>query len=94
MKEEIAIIGGGIAGLTTAIALQKIGKQPIVFESAEKIKAIGAGLGLAANALQAFKRLGILDEVIDRGRILPSFTIYDEKGRKITRTDSKKISRP
>jgi len=93
MKEEIAIIGGGIAGLTTAIALQKIGKRPVVFEAAETIKALGAGLGLASNALQAFKRLDILEEVIDRGRILPAFTIFDQKGRQITKTDSKKLSR-
>jgi len=93
MKEEIAIIGGGIAGLTTAIALQKIGKQPIIFEGAETVKGLGAGLGLAANALQGFKRLDILEEVINLGRILPSFTIYDQKGRQITKTDSKKLSR-
>jgi 2-polyprenyl-6-methoxyphenol hydroxylase-like FAD-dependent oxidoreductase len=93
MKEEIVIIGGGIAGLTTALALQNIGKQPIVFESAKTIKAIGAGLGLAANAMQAFNRLNIMTEVIELGRILPLFTIYDQKGKQITKTDSKSISR-
>lgn len=93
MHKEIAIIGGGIAGLTTALALEKIGMKTIVFESAVSLKAIGAGLGLAANALQAFKRLDILEEVIELGRILPSFTIMDQKGRQITKTDSKKISR-
>jgi 2-polyprenyl-6-methoxyphenol hydroxylase-like FAD-dependent oxidoreductase len=40
----------------------------------------------------AFDRLGIRDEVIQHGRILPSFSIYDQKKKLITRTDSKKTS--
>ena len=93
MKEDITIIGGGIAGLTTAIALHNIGKSPVVFEAAPSLKAVGAGLGLAANALQAFDRLGLKEEVIQRGRVLPSFTIYDQQGRKITETDSQALSK-
>ena len=93
MKEEITIIGGGIAGLTTAIALHTIGKNPVIFEAAPYLKAVGAGLGLAANAIQAFARLGLKEEVIQRGRVLPSFTIYDQRGRKITETDSQAMSK-
>ena len=61
---SIAIIGGGIAGLTTAIALQKIGFQPIVFEAAPQIKALGAGLLLAANAMKGFERIGDRKSVV------------------------------
>ncbi len=89
----IAIIGGGIAGLTTAIAFQKAGYAPVVFEAAETLKPVGAGLGLAANAIKALAKLGIKDKVVEKGRILSSFTIKDEKDKTITYTDSVKISR-
>lgn len=89
---QATIIGGGIAGLTTAIALNKIGIETLIYEGAPSIQAIGAGLGLAANAIMGFDRLGIKDEVIARGRIIPSFAILDHKGKIITQADSIKIS--
>ncbi|MEZ0453779.1 FAD-dependent monooxygenase [Sphingobacterium thalpophilum] len=93
MTHKIAIIGGGIAGLTTAIAFKKAGYTPVVFEAAETMKPVGAGLGLAANAIKALDKLGIKDKVVEKGRILSSFTIKDEKDKIITYTDSIKISR-
>jgi 2-polyprenyl-6-methoxyphenol hydroxylase-like FAD-dependent oxidoreductase len=84
MTKQITIIGGGIAGLTAAIALEKIGVKTVIFEALPSVKAIGAGLGLGANAIIAFDRLGIKDEVIKRGRVLPSFIIYDTNGKVIT----------
>ena len=92
MDNHITIIGGGIAGLTVSIALNRIGFNTQIFESTPEIRAVGAGLGLGANAIMAFDRLGLKDEVIRLGRILPSFSIYDQKKKLITRTDSKKTS--
>ena len=50
MDYDFIISGGGIAGLTTAIALQKEGYRVKVFERFKELKEIGAGLGLGANA--------------------------------------------
>ncbi len=93
MKCKIAITGGGIAGLTAAIALQKAGYKPVVFEAAATLKPVGAGLGLAANAIKALDKLGVKNKAVEKGKVLSSFTIKDEKGRTITHTDSLKISR-
>ncbi|MBD2701306.1 FAD-dependent monooxygenase [Spirosoma sp. BT702] len=90
--EQFTIIGAGIAGLTTAIALRQIGLQPTIFEAAPTIKALGAGLGLAANAVKALQKLGIAEAILSAGRFLDAFTILDQQGRIITRTDSKRIS--
>ncbi|MCW5910244.1 MAG: FAD-dependent monooxygenase [Cyclobacteriaceae bacterium] len=90
---KIAIIGGGIAGLTAAIAFQKAGYTPVDFEAAETVKPVGAGLGLAANAIKALEKLGIKNKVVEKGRVLSSFTIKDEKDKTITYTDSLKVSR-
>jgi 2-polyprenyl-6-methoxyphenol hydroxylase-like FAD-dependent oxidoreductase len=85
---KLVILGGGIAGLTAAIALQRIGLQALVYEAAPEIRAVGAGLVLAANAIKAFKKLQIDQAVMAQGRLLDAFSIKDEKGRLITHTDS------
>ena len=85
---KITIIGGGIAGLTTAIALNKIGIEATIFEASPEIKALGAGLVLAANAMQAYKKIGISAEIIEKGRLVPAFIIYDQEGKVVTKTDS------
>ena len=90
---KVSIIGAGIAGLTTAIALNKIGIKTTIFESKPTIKAVGAGLVLAGNAIKAFQVLGIANEVIKLGLLLPSFTIYDQKGKTISKIDSKVINK-
>ncbi len=89
---SIAIIGGGIAGLTTAIALRKLGFRPVIFESAPEIKALGAGLVLAANAIKALERIGIAEKVIPAGHLLDTFSILDQNGRPITVADSQVMS--
>lgn len=90
---KYTIIGGGIAGLTTAIALKKIGIDAQVFESAPAIKPVGAGLVLAANAIKAYRKLGIAKKIIKRGKLLPLFSIFDERGRIITSADAKEIGK-
>jgi 2-polyprenyl-6-methoxyphenol hydroxylase-like FAD-dependent oxidoreductase len=94
MKDShtFTIIGGGIAGLTTAIALQRLGIQVTIFEATSVVRSLGAGLLLAANAMQAFDRLGIAHEVVVHGRQLDAFAILDQQGHIITRTDTHRVS--
>ena len=93
MEKRFTILGGGIAALTTAIALKNIGINAMVFEAAPVIKEVGAGLGLGANAIKAFAQLGIEKDIITAGRFLPSFTLYNKKGKPITTTDSVSVSK-
>jgi salicylate hydroxylase len=55
---QAIIVGGGIGGLATAIALRKIGIETIVLEQARAFTAIGAGLGLQPNATRALTYIG------------------------------------
>jgi salicylate hydroxylase len=55
---RVIIAGGGTGGLATAIALRKAGIEPLVLEQAPAFAAIGAGLGLYANAMKALSYLG------------------------------------
>lgn len=79
-RNTFIIIGAGIAGLSTAIALRNIGIEATVLEASETIRPVGAGLSLAANAIEALQRLGIADEVKEKGRALNKITILDKDG--------------
>lgn len=86
-----AIIGGGIAGLTTAIALKGLGIRSAVFEASPVMEPVGAGITLAFNALKALKYLGIYDRVASAGQLFHRMTIYDKQGRVINRMDTRVI---
>jgi salicylate hydroxylase len=58
---RVIIAGGGTGGLATAIALRQVGIEPLVLEQARAFTAIGAGLGLYANAMKALTYLGADD---------------------------------
>lgn len=72
---KIAIIGAGIGGLTTAIALEqkKIAYQ--IFEKFPKMIEMGAGIWLAPNALQVYQYLDLLEEVKLKGNSIDRITI-------------------
>jgi len=63
MDGRVRILGGGIGGLTAALALRHHGIDCEVHERAPELAEIGAGLGLWPNALSVFDRLGIGDKV-------------------------------
>ena len=60
---EIAIAGAGIAGLTAAIALAGRGFSVTIYERADALVDIGAGIQLAPNAMTVLQRLGLADAV-------------------------------
>ncbi len=90
-SEKIAIIGAGIAGLTVAIMLEKLGFEIKIFESNEKVRGIGAGMGLASNAIKAFEYLGLDENVISISNQLRDFEISDAAGKIILSADTERI---
>lgn len=64
---EFVVVGGGIGGLTTALALARSGRGVRVLERAHQFAEVGAGLQLAPNATRLLSRLGVLDAVLDAG---------------------------
>ena len=67
---KIIIIGGGIGGLCTAIALQQRGHGVTLYEGAASYRSLGAGLGIGANALGALDKLGLKESVMKHSKIL------------------------
>ena len=62
-NRKALIIGGGIGGLATAIALTQIGFTVEVFERVTLLREVGAGLSLWANAIKALDYLGLASAV-------------------------------
>lgn len=60
---KIVVIGGGIGGLTAAIAMRKVGIDAQVYEQAPALREVGAGIGLVSNALSALDALGLASDI-------------------------------
>ncbi|MDQ6422255.1 FAD-dependent monooxygenase [Paenibacillus sp. LHD-117] len=61
------IIGGGIGGLSCAIALRKVGWEVTVFEQNESLTENGAGIVLAANAMRALESFDTAGRIREEG---------------------------
>ena len=59
-----AVVGGGIGGLAAGIALSRAGMDVTVYERADEIRPLGAGLSIWPNGVRALRALG-LDDVVD-----------------------------
>ncbi|KAK8951027.1 hypothetical protein KSP39_PZI004593 [Platanthera zijinensis] len=57
--EDIIIVGGGIAGVATAVALQRIGKRSLVLERWHELRETGSALSLFTNAWRALDALAV-----------------------------------
>jgi 2-polyprenyl-6-methoxyphenol hydroxylase-like FAD-dependent oxidoreductase len=93
MNNKILILGGGIAGLTTAIALHRKNIDFTVYEAVPEIKAIGSGISLAGNAMRVLEQLQVAEQVKARGHLITSMIIQDEKGHYISALDTRKFTR-
>src|SRR5262245_21718592 len=61
----ISIVGGGIGGLSAALALPHFGYKSSVFEQSRELREIGAGVTITPNAMHALHFLGIGKGVAD-----------------------------
>ncbi|HEY5832487.1 FAD-dependent monooxygenase [Streptomyces sp.] len=60
---RIIVVGGGIGGLATALAVTAAGHDTVVLERADRFAEIGAGIQLAPNGIHALDRLGLGEAV-------------------------------
>src|SRR5882672_11296182 len=70
---RVAVIGGGIGGLTAALALRRAGFEVEVYEQAPELTQIGGGINMGPNAVRILRRLG-LAAGLEREGVRPLFT--------------------
>src|SRR5699024_10509206 len=81
------VCGGGIGGLSAAIALQQQGIKVSVFERADTLRATGAGLNLWPNAGRALFSLGLRDDYLNHAVSLRRFFTISSTGEVIHNRD-------
>lgn len=62
-RNRVLIIGGNFAGLAAAIALRRVGFEPAVFERANELRGINAGLVIQITTMKALKKLGLQEQM-------------------------------
>jgi 2-polyprenyl-6-methoxyphenol hydroxylase-like FAD-dependent oxidoreductase len=85
---RVIVVGGGIAGLSAAIALGRTGQEVVVLERAPRVDPLGAGITLFGNAMRALDRLGVGEAVAARGAPAMRSAILTCEGRELTHVPS------
>ncbi|HEV2335946.1 MAG TPA: FAD-dependent monooxygenase [Stellaceae bacterium] len=70
---KVAVIGGGLGGLSAAVALYQAGFAVEVYEQAPELTQIGGGINMGPNAARVLRRLG-LGPGLDREGVRPLIT--------------------
>lgn len=79
---KVLIIGGGVAGPVTAMALRTAGMEAVVYEAYERsAEGVGGWLTLAPNGLAALRALGLHTVVRDRGFDTPTIELSMSNGK-------------
>ena len=60
-RRQAAVIGAGIGGLAAGIGLRQAGWEVTVYEAAEELRPLGAGLSIWPNGVRALRQLGLAD---------------------------------
>lgn len=91
MSPSAVVVGAGIGGLTTAVALQRAGIGVTVLERAPELREVGAGISLWPNAVSALRRLGVGEAVEQAGARVRRTDVRDWRGQVIHGSSTEEV---
>ncbi|MFZ0109833.1 MAG: flavin-dependent oxidoreductase [Pseudolabrys sp.] len=89
---RVAIVGGGICGLTLALNLKERGIACRVYERAPEIRELGVGITLLPHAMREFTTLGLGDALLKAGIENRECAFFNRFGQLIYREDRGKFA--
>jgi 2-polyprenyl-6-methoxyphenol hydroxylase-like FAD-dependent oxidoreductase len=89
--KNVLIVGGGISGLTAAIALEKAGVKTEIVELKEEWNVYGVGIFQPPNALRALNEVGVAQKCIQQGYSFSGTAFCDANGNQFTAPNNPKI---
>lgn len=89
---QIAIIGGGIGGLTAALAFRQFGFQAEVFEQAPALLEVGAAIAIWPNAMRVLERLQLSEKIFEKAGVMKDIEWRDRNGFTINRVSIAKTA--
>ncbi len=81
--DDILIAGGGIGGLTAALSLHRAGFPVRVFESVDRIQALGVGINLLPHAVRELDALGLATDLAANGLTPTTLAYFTKRGEPI-----------
>ena len=88
-RRKALIIGGGIAGMSAAIALREAGLEVRLCDQDPHWRVYGAGITITGPTLRAMGRLGILNAVLEQGYAADGIDICSAEGRLLFQLDTR-----
>ncbi|EOY24218.1 FAD/NAD(P)-binding oxidoreductase family protein isoform 1 [Theobroma cacao] len=82
-KEDIVIVGAGIAGLATAVSLRRLGIGSLVLEQAESLRTGGSSLTLFKNGWRVLDAIGVADSLRSQFLEIQGMVVKSEDGREL-----------
>ncbi len=81
---KVAVIGGGIGGMTLALSLHAAGFDEVdVYESAPEIRELGVGINVMPHAVRELEEIDLVDELCNVGVATADFTYFTRLGQPI-----------
>jgi 2-polyprenyl-6-methoxyphenol hydroxylase-like FAD-dependent oxidoreductase len=92
--KKVLIVGGGIAGLTLAVALRRRGIGVDVVELMPRWNVLGVGISLTGPTLRALKSIGLIDECVGAAFGFDRIVFADATGHKFGELNMPRLSGP
>lgn len=87
MSGKTIILGGGIGGLCTSIALRQAGVDAVVYEQAQQFSEVGAGIQVWVKGMRALQQLGVANAVRDAGAEVHHHRFFNASGAPLYSAD-------
>ena len=82
---RIAIVGGGIGGLTTALTLREFGFESEVYEQAPALLDVGAAIAIWPNAMRVLERIKLTDMIHEHSGAIDEIHWLDKRAQLLNR---------